>query len=1011
MAKFNTGNPVGSSDPRDLYDNSKNLDEAVNSDSDRFTDRLGKLRPTLKGAIDPTGLATSAAQDADRAEIARDAAFVNADVYPDIATGLAAVADGEQFQVLEGDLIVRYKRMNSSTADEVARYPSGSIIEDTAPSIFLANSKTAPFSLGVFGEPVSGASIAANTYLLANPFHRPSLLSSLEFYARRDGTLKVKHFDTDFNEITSVTLSVKTGLNSFEYGELGGFSVDEGNYVGFYSDAVVYLQTKEHAGQYRSLGPGDLTSPDSVGGIIDKLSLQIKLTFSQIESTESSEDTDYRVVDALNKNIKFTRRLGQQSSVFGDGTQQAGYGYYAFLDPVANDGEITAFRAFMAEGGSVKIAICSRNLNEIVVDNPTAVFYMPAGFSEKPLKIKVKAGDYIAVQSTSFRFGGDRIPGLGVSTSLNLDGTNIGGSNGGLAVSVDIQEYPLEIGAARHIVDLNGADSISLLSNSYGEAANQPLKKTWLGVLSQITPWNFNNYSVESQDIGQRLASIRAGTTTYYINPSYGNAFGDSRGGMSWRDYKTEYALIVLAQNSAGATDLQNDLHDALETCKATGARPILITESENVLNHAAIYRQMAERYGGYFVDVSELRNLFPVSNPDFNRGTHLNYRTAAALYSVPIARALQDILGGPRESLKFYRPRPGFVASDIQDFMFEYGDDLRSRFSERWQEIAVGARSALDSDNEGYMDALSDGTLFTATSSLYSEYLAMQLGQPIAFTDYALISATLNAIATNVKYLKMAVPQGADVFFRSVYQDSYPAAGGLQGAWVQVPVVDNSITLDYIALSGALSEEGRIDFLIRKPGDFVIQSPKIEWWGKSGKVFRHGDIARRPIGPEAVAEPFMVDTSGGLHSGWSSSGVAVISTTGIGGELPVSAHGDVLLTGPDYVEVEATFDPDPLYSREVEINVWAASERELVDPDTYPIGASMTGDSWDGETLAVDVIDGNHTATSLKTVLPFWSENRVRTILPPNSSGFTIRVRCESSGGARAARCSCRLV
>ena len=58
------------------------------------------------------------------AELARDAAFTNADVYADIATGRAAVADGEQFQVVEGDEIVRYRRDTSSTQTEVARFPS-----------------------------------------------------------------------------------------------------------------------------------------------------------------------------------------------------------------------------------------------------------------------------------------------------------------------------------------------------------------------------------------------------------------------------------------------------------------------------------------------------------------------------------------------------------------------------------------------------------------------------------------------------------------------------------------------------------------------------------------------------------------------------------------------------------------------------------------------------------------------------------------------------------------------
>lgn len=48
MTTYNTGNPLGSADPRDLYDNAENLDEAVNDlNSDTWIDRFGVERPSL----------------------------------------------------------------------------------------------------------------------------------------------------------------------------------------------------------------------------------------------------------------------------------------------------------------------------------------------------------------------------------------------------------------------------------------------------------------------------------------------------------------------------------------------------------------------------------------------------------------------------------------------------------------------------------------------------------------------------------------------------------------------------------------------------------------------------------------------------------------------------------------------------------------------------------------------------------------------------------------------------
>lgn len=69
---------------------------------------------------------------ADEAVAAGDAAFVNADVYPDIATGRAAVADGEQFQVLTGAEFVRYRRDSSTTQTEVGRYPTSAAVNGKA---------------------------------------------------------------------------------------------------------------------------------------------------------------------------------------------------------------------------------------------------------------------------------------------------------------------------------------------------------------------------------------------------------------------------------------------------------------------------------------------------------------------------------------------------------------------------------------------------------------------------------------------------------------------------------------------------------------------------------------------------------------------------------------------------------------------------------------------------------------------------------------------------------------
>jgi len=72
--------------------------------------------------------ASSAATAKTGAEAARDAAFVNADIYASIAAGLAAVAVGGQFQVISGDVIIRYRVDAGPVATEVARFPAADYV-------------------------------------------------------------------------------------------------------------------------------------------------------------------------------------------------------------------------------------------------------------------------------------------------------------------------------------------------------------------------------------------------------------------------------------------------------------------------------------------------------------------------------------------------------------------------------------------------------------------------------------------------------------------------------------------------------------------------------------------------------------------------------------------------------------------------------------------------------------------------------------------------------------------
>jgi len=106
---YDTGNPVGSTDPRDFADNAETFDQVMNGAGETATNRVGDQVYTMAGLESlatgvPAVEASLAAQAAQaQAEAARDAAYVNADLYSTTALGLAGTAEGEQFQVPSAD--------------------------------------------------------------------------------------------------------------------------------------------------------------------------------------------------------------------------------------------------------------------------------------------------------------------------------------------------------------------------------------------------------------------------------------------------------------------------------------------------------------------------------------------------------------------------------------------------------------------------------------------------------------------------------------------------------------------------------------------------------------------------------------------------------------------------------------------------------------------------------------------------------------------------------------------
>lgn len=116
MTTYNTRNPLGSSEPKDLYDNAENLDVAVNSEQPYWTDRFGKIRSTLHSieGVEPQARAyrDEAAASATAATNAKNAAQGFLGTATETASGITRLAtDSEVLAGQANDKVVTPKKL------------------------------------------------------------------------------------------------------------------------------------------------------------------------------------------------------------------------------------------------------------------------------------------------------------------------------------------------------------------------------------------------------------------------------------------------------------------------------------------------------------------------------------------------------------------------------------------------------------------------------------------------------------------------------------------------------------------------------------------------------------------------------------------------------------------------------------------------------------------------------------------------------------------------------------
>ncbi len=171
MTKFNTGNPVGSNSPLDLYDNAENLDSGINGDSPTWRDRLGKTRKSMAGVEQdfqqfladgstiefPTWAAASAAAGAGQIPLNRQVAVVGDEgTHVDPVSG-ANVANSGRYIMQSGGLAWRSadvlsQKLDQSSFEDYAAAQAMRLGDGPAPEGYAAITDYLGFIRFIFGN-------------------------------------------------------------------------------------------------------------------------------------------------------------------------------------------------------------------------------------------------------------------------------------------------------------------------------------------------------------------------------------------------------------------------------------------------------------------------------------------------------------------------------------------------------------------------------------------------------------------------------------------------------------------------------------------------------------------------------------------------------------------------------------------------------------------------------------------------------------------------------------------
>lgn len=191
---------------------------------------------------------------------------------------------------------------------------------------------------------------------------------------------------------------------------------------------------------------------------------------------------------------------------------------------------------------------------------------------------------------------------------------------------------------------------ISVCGDSLGGVYYTLPGKAWINRLSALTDWQFQNFSLTSDDTLEAWARFIAGTTIY-------------SGTYSLRDHEAHYVLIPLYSNDSNVRLSRTRLfienfRRLIKGIRSAGAIPIIVTSGRKLygIEQAAMSRLAREEGALYWEITGEYFLQDVTRDADYHSSNHPGVRHTHH-YSDALLRRLWE-LGRPQSSFKAFRPR-----------------------------------------------------------------------------------------------------------------------------------------------------------------------------------------------------------------------------------------------------------------------------------------------------------------------------------------------------------------